>query len=89
MAKLQKCHMTSLKLAQKPALNKINEPDQQCPGFDHPIHDKKNDQTGGSNWDSPGKNVEQFKCLEDDHIEQMIQELFDYGSVELCSVMEN
>ncbi|KAK4395384.1 UNVERIFIED_CONTAM: Ethylene-responsive transcription factor [Sesamum angustifolium] len=89
MAKLQKCHMTSLKLAQKPALNKINEPDQQCPGFDHPI-DKKNDQKGGgSSWDSPGKNVEQFKCLEDDHIEQMIQELLDYGSVELCSVIEN
>ncbi|ESW33146.1 hypothetical protein PHAVU_001G046900 [Phaseolus vulgaris] len=28
----------------------------------------------------------QFKPLEEDHIEQMIEELLDYGSVELCSV---
>ncbi|KAK4786126.1 hypothetical protein SAY86_002815 [Trapa natans] len=26
-----------------------------------------------------------FERLEDDHIEQMIQELLDYGSIELCS----
>lgn len=31
---------------------------------------------------------QQFKPLEDDHIEQMIEELLDYGSIELCcSVM--
>ncbi|XP_028799115.1 ethylene-responsive transcription factor ERF003 [Neltuma alba] len=30
---------------------------------------------------------EQFKPLEEDHIEQMIEELLDYGSIELCSVM--
>ncbi|XP_010265679.1 PREDICTED: ethylene-responsive transcription factor ERF003-like [Nelumbo nucifera] len=30
---------------------------------------------------------QQFKPLEDDHIEQMIEELLDYGSVELCSVL--
>lgn len=30
---------------------------------------------------------QQFQpVLEDDHIEQMIQELLDYGSIELCSV---
>ncbi|KAG2691409.1 hypothetical protein I3760_08G007500 [Carya illinoinensis] len=29
----------------------------------------------------------QFKPLEDDHIEQMIQELVHYGSIELCSVV--
>ncbi|KAL7187277.1 hypothetical protein ACSBR1_037359 [Camellia fascicularis] len=28
----------------------------------------------------------QFKALEDDHIEQMIEELLDYGSIELCFV---
>ncbi|CAJ1972040.1 unnamed protein product [Sphenostylis stenocarpa] len=28
----------------------------------------------------------QFKPLEEDHIEQMIEELLDYGSIELCSV---
>ncbi|XP_044472379.1 ethylene-responsive transcription factor ERF003-like [Mangifera indica] len=30
---------------------------------------------------------QQFKPLEDDHIEQMIEELLDYGSIELCSVV--
>ncbi|KAF3971477.1 hypothetical protein ACB098_01G101800 [Castanea mollissima] len=30
---------------------------------------------------------QQFKPLEDDHIEQMIEELLHYGSVELCSVV--
>ncbi|KAJ7962783.1 Ethylene-responsive transcription factor [Quillaja saponaria] len=29
---------------------------------------------------------QQFQPLEDDHIEQMIQELLHYGSIELCSV---
>ncbi|KAF5461368.1 hypothetical protein F2P56_017473 [Juglans regia] len=29
----------------------------------------------------------QFNPLEDDHIEQMIQELVHYGSIELCSVV--
>ncbi|KAK7381534.1 hypothetical protein VNO80_00079 [Phaseolus coccineus] len=43
------------------------------------------------NWVSVGGQVEvshqQFQpVLEDDHIEQMIQELLDYGSIELCSV---
>lgn len=28
-----------------------------------------------------------FKPLEDDHIEQMIEELLDCGSMELCSVV--
>lgn len=31
--------------------------------------------------------AQQFKPLEDDHIEQMIEELLDYGSLELCSVV--
>lgn len=33
-----------------------------------------------------GHGQEQIKTLEDDHIEQMIQELLHYGSIELCSV---
>ena len=33
------------------------------------------------------ENTQQFKPLEDDHIEQMIEELLDYGSIELCSVV--
>jgi len=43
------------------------------------------------NWVGVAGQVEvshqQFQpVLEDDHIEQMIQELLDYGSIELCSV---
>lgn len=34
-----------------------------------------------------GENVQQFKSPEEEYIEQMIQELLDYGSVELCSVI--
>ncbi|KAK1549517.1 hypothetical protein Q3G72_003281 [Acer saccharum] len=33
------------------------------------------------------ESFQEFKPLEDDHIEQMIQELLDYGSMELCSVV--
>lgn len=38
---------------------------------------------GGGN---EGESAQQFKALEDDHIEQMIEELLDYGSIELSSV---
>ena len=30
---------------------------------------------------------QQYKPLEDDHIEQMIEELLYYGSIELCNVV--
>ncbi|XP_010519649.1 PREDICTED: ethylene-responsive transcription factor ERF003 [Tarenaya hassleriana] len=30
---------------------------------------------------------QQFKPLEEDHVEQMIEELLHYGSIELCSVL--
>ncbi|KAI3455259.1 hypothetical protein Pfo_011922 [Paulownia fortunei] len=89
MAKLQKCHMTSLKMAKKPVLNKLNEP-EQAPGFDRGnAIDRKNGQMGANKYasESPTENGQQFKSLEDDHIEQMIQELLDYSSIELCSVM--
>ena len=33
------------------------------------------------------ENAQQFKPLEEDHIEQMIEELLHYGSIELCSVI--
>ncbi|XP_059461256.1 ethylene-responsive transcription factor ERF003-like [Corylus avellana] len=48
-----------------------------------------NEQETEANWVVKKVQVEssqQFKPLEDDHIEQMIQELIHYGSIELCSV---
>ncbi|PIN03451.1 hypothetical protein CDL12_24027 [Handroanthus impetiginosus] len=80
MAKLQKCHAASL--AKKSVL--INKVDEKVVASS----DKKNDQTWGNNY-VVCENGEKFKCLEDDHIEQMIEELLDYSSVELCSVREN
>ncbi|KAL6506993.1 hypothetical protein OROHE_022128 [Orobanche hederae] len=91
MAKLQKCHAASLKMAKKSVSNNVKQ--EQDPGFQ-----RVNDQKGGAansyvKRESPSeKNYgqQQFKSLEDDHIEQMIQELLDYNSsMELCFVMES
>ncbi|GFP82769.1 ethylene-responsive transcription factor erf003 [Phtheirospermum japonicum] len=76
MAKLQKCHVASLKPAKKTGFNSVNEPgptsNNSCVSCE----------------ESPSETgQQQFKSLEDDHIEQMIEELLDYSSVELCSVM--
>lgn len=39
-------------------------------------------------WEDGNANMEQdFRTLEEDHIEQMIEELLHYGSIELCSVL--
>ncbi|KAF8091033.1 hypothetical protein N665_0458s0033 [Sinapis alba] len=39
-------------------------------------------------WEDGNMNLQQsFKPLEEDHIEQMIEELLHYGSIELCSVL--
>ncbi|XP_057790496.1 ethylene-responsive transcription factor ERF003-like [Salvia miltiorrhiza] len=72
MAKLQKCHVTSLKMANK-AVKQSSEAEQQAAR----PHDDQNE------------NGMMIKSLEDDQIEQMIQELLDYSSIELSSVMDN
>lgn len=39
-------------------------------------------------WEDGNANLQQnFRPLEEDHIEQMIEELLHYGSIELCSVL--
>lgn len=39
-------------------------------------------------WEDVNENMQQnFRPLEEDHIEQMIEELLHYGSIELCSVL--
>ncbi|KAK4413980.1 Ethylene-responsive transcription factor [Sesamum alatum] len=90
MAKLHKCHMTSLAMAKKPGLNGA----VQASRFDRENGtDNKDEEKGTSSYESPttssDNNVDKFRSLEDDHIEQMIQELLDYGTVEVSSVMEN
>lgn len=39
-------------------------------------------------YEGQAASTQQFKSLEDHHIEQMIEELLDYGSIELCSVLQ-
>lgn len=40
-------------------------------------------------WVVKMEDRDQFNSLEDDHIGQMIEELLDYGFIELCSVVPN
>lgn len=39
---------------------------------------------GGGHYDM--EETQQFRTLEEDHIEQMIEELLDYESIELCFI---
>ncbi|KAL1554121.1 ethylene-responsive transcription factor ERF003-like protein [Salvia divinorum] len=79
MAKLQKCHMTSLSKGNKLAVDKRMEA-QKLNG---------NHEFLGS--EGKMENVQEFKAAAaaDDGIEQMINELLDYGSLELCSTVGN
>lgn len=91
-AKLQKCHMASLQMTRKSAGRDTNQ-EAQSPvsdaGGEGIIVPRDRDNTVGCSNGDKGENVQQFTSLEDDdHIEQMIQELLHYGSVELCSVMD-
>lgn len=59
----------------------------------HKRHKEEEQESEGNNWVFNKVKVEsshqQFKPLEEDHnhIEQMIEELLHYGSIELCSVI--
>ncbi|KAK2973359.1 hypothetical protein RJ640_015114 [Escallonia rubra] len=87
-AKLHRCYMASLQMTKPP----MPEPQKFTPsrGVTAKCIVTKAEETLSS-W-SPEKKPtvapqQEFKSLEDDHIEQMIEELLDYGSIELCSVM--
>lgn len=96
-AKLQKCNMVSLQMPkQPPSLLKdqprgaesvpLNPPSAGIAGiscirgFEWPEVNWVGEQGQG---ESSNTN-QQFEALEDDHIEQMIEELLDYGYIELC-----
>lgn len=103
IAKLQRCHMTSLKMAKRPPMINQGSQEEQCSGtrvdrvVDHGIGQRDNEMqiAGHLNQDGFGRQGESMsgqefnKPLEDVHIEQMIQELLHYGSIELSSVMQN
>ncbi|XP_038886181.1 ethylene-responsive transcription factor ERF003-like [Benincasa hispida] len=75
-AKLHRCYMASLHL-QKPATHRFNS-GADAAGI-KPLTAEVKNQTETAH--------QPFVALEEDHIEQMIEELIHYGSVELCSVV--
>ncbi|XVF89375.1 hypothetical protein PTKIN_Ptkin19aG0125200 [Pterospermum kingtungense] len=94
-AKLNKCYMASLQLTKQQSghetQNKAPTPhvvsNKSIAGKDSglgvrpfPVQETE------ANWVVKVENTQQFKPLEEDHIEQMIEELLDYGSIELCNV---
>ncbi|XP_039017592.1 ethylene-responsive transcription factor ERF003-like [Hibiscus syriacus] len=91
-AKLHKCHMAALQLAKKNAA-KDSYATTQCQtsavpgsnieGTDCWRHPENNWE---GNEESQVGSEEQFIPLEDDDVEQMIEELLHYGSIELCPV---
>lgn len=76
--------MASLQMAAKPVGRGAQEPQSPPPA----ARGKSIANRVDTNEATQGESGQQFNSLEDDHIEQMIQELLDYGSVELCSVMD-
>lgn len=58
-------------------------------GFEWPENRQGVSQWPEANWvcengQGESNTSQQFKALDDDHIEQMIEELLDYGYIELC-----
>ncbi|GMH10868.1 hypothetical protein Nepgr_012709 [Nepenthes gracilis] len=91
-AKLHRCYMASLHMSENASVQVSRKVPVQSP---IPAGDRI---TEVATWSTecqlvapppPEVNLvaqqQQYKRLEDDHIEQMIEELLDYGSVELCS----
>ncbi|CAL0325927.1 unnamed protein product [Lupinus luteus] len=99
-AKLHKCHMASLSLQMAKQKQPQKEPQKASALFNPSNNNNAIVGTSGEsgfrwvegnniNWVGVEGQVEvsqqQFQqVLQDDHIEQMIQELLDYGSIELC-----
>ncbi|KAJ9692880.1 hypothetical protein PVL29_011804 [Vitis rotundifolia] len=90
-AKLHRCYMASLQVPKKPIAAHLQQP-HYSPNFatDGNAGNSRQVEVGSpakrrrqvqGKW--VGGEDEEFKVLEDDHIEQMIQELLHSGSVEL------
>ncbi|XVF24690.1 hypothetical protein REPUB_Repub13aG0149000 [Reevesia pubescens] len=94
-AKLHKCHMAALQLAKKNAA-KESYPAQchalaaSCGITGSNIGEMDCQRQPENKWEGNenqvGSDQQQFIPLQEDHIDQMIEELLDYGSIELCSV---
>ncbi|GMI95100.1 ethylene and salt inducible 3 [Hibiscus trionum] len=89
-AKLHKCYLTSLEITKKQS--SVQEPKNKAPTphFTGISNGGIVARETEDNWVLKKAQVEtteqQFEPLEEDHIEQMIEELLYYGSIELCNV---
>lgn len=85
-AKLYKCHLASLQMSK-------NSPEKEPQEAKCTLRTAGNGITGKSGemgcveGQVQSSDNQQFKPLEDDHIEQMIEELLYYGSIELCNAV--
>ncbi|GMI91905.1 ethylene and salt inducible 3 [Hibiscus trionum] len=95
-AKLHKCHMAALQLAKKNAAKDSYVTQRQssaAPGYGITGSNigetdcwLKPENKWEGNEESQSVSEEQFIPLDDDNVEQMIEELLHYGSIELCPV---
>nr|XP_043616724.1 ethylene-responsive transcription factor ERF003-like [Erigeron canadensis] len=95
-AKLHKCHLTSLEMTKKTGVvgNKEDQETQQQSSSSSSSESGEFMEHKGSfanmvNWEGKMENVQHYKSPEDEHIQQMIEELLDYGTFEFCSVLQN
>ncbi|ESQ32053.1 hypothetical protein EUTSA_v10004973mg [Eutrema salsugineum] len=100
-AKLHKCYMASLQLTKQAQTQTQTQNARLRPlsvaDTDGVTSDGNQYNRGGGGvtetmteikWEDGNSELQQnFRPLEEDHIEQMIEELRHYGSIELCSVL--
>ena len=93
-AKLHKCYMASLQMTkQTQTQTQTQTARSQSADSDGVTANESHlnrgvTETTEIKWEDGNANMQQnFRPLEEDHIEQMIEELLHYGSIELCSVL--
>ncbi|XP_015078762.1 ethylene-responsive transcription factor ERF003-like [Solanum pennellii] len=97
IAKLQRCQMKSLNMVNnRPGTMKLEDQNDQLSSCgnrgDHGITRRSVQMSVEMpvkyESQTENNNTQEFKSLEDHQIEQMIEELLDYGSIELSSVLQ-
>ncbi|CAL9231512.1 unnamed protein product [Arabidopsis halleri] len=95
-AKLHKCYMASLQMTKQTQTQTQTQTASLQSADTNGVTANGNQFNRGGGvsetteikWEDGKANMQQnFRPLEEDHIEQMIEELLHYGSIELCSVL--
>ncbi|KAI7743873.1 hypothetical protein M8C21_030322 [Ambrosia artemisiifolia] len=91
-AKLHRCYMASLHMTKPSIQHKrtgsvhLSESSLETKPTVAMLHQADNSSNSNSNSNLDYQNHQFYAKLEDHHIEQMIEELLHYGSIELCSI---